>query len=135
MVSDSLRPLATGTHADSEHTLPTRRSVFQTVGATLALSGALARSEPAAKVRFGLDLFSLRSQNWTPIALLDWCAQRHVKVVHFSEVRFLGGLDPENLKRVRAHADELGIDLEIGMTSICPARHCSIGRKERPRSN
>jgi sugar phosphate isomerase/epimerase len=100
--------------------LATRRNVLRTMGATLALSGAVSRSEAASNVRFGLDLFSLRSQNWTPIAALDWCAQRRVKVVHFSEIRFIGSLAPENLRRVRAHADELGIDLEIGMRSICP---------------
>lgn len=100
--------------------LATRRTILRTLGASLALNSALSRGEPAAKVRFGLDMFSLRSQGWTAIEQLNWCAQRHVKVVHFSEIRFIGGLDPENLRRVRAHADELGIELEIGMRSICP---------------
>jgi len=72
------------------------------------------------KVRFGLDLFSLRSQNWTSIQLLNWCAERHLQVVHFSEIRFLGSLEPDNLKRIRTHAGQLGIDIEIGMRSICP---------------
>jgi len=101
--------------------LPTRRSVFRTIGASLIVSSGISWAEPAGGVRFGLDMFSLRSQGWTAIEQLDWCAKRHVKVVHFSEIRFIGGLDPENLKRVRAHADELGIDLEIGMRSICPS--------------
>src|SRR4029453_5574012 len=52
---------------------------------------------------------------------LDFAAKWKVKVVHFSEIRFLGTLDPDNLKRVRARADELNIDLEIGMRSICPS--------------
>ena len=43
-----------------------------------------------------------------------------MKVVHFSEIRFLGNLDPDHLRKVRARADELGIDLEIGMRSIDP---------------
>jgi hypothetical protein len=43
------------------------------------------------------------------------------RTAHFSEIRFLGTLDPDNLKRVRARADELNIDIEIGMSSICPA--------------
>jgi sugar phosphate isomerase/epimerase len=116
---DSCSETAAGA-ADSLQGLATRRNVLRTMGATLALSGAVSRSEAASNVRFGLDLFSLRSQGWTPIALLDWCAQRHVKVVHFSEIRFIGSLDAENLRRVRAHADDLGIDLEIGMRSICP---------------
>jgi hypothetical protein len=40
--------------------------------------------------------------------------------VHFSEIRFIGGLETENLKRVRRRAEELGIEIEIGMRSICP---------------
>jgi sugar phosphate isomerase/epimerase len=41
-------------------------------------------------------------------------------VVHFSETRFLGSLEESHLKQVRAHAEKLGIELEIGMRSICP---------------
>ena len=99
---------------------PSRRTVLQTVGATLALGNVVPASEAETGIRFGLDMFSLRSQGWSAIQQLNWCAQRRIKVVHFSEIRFLGGLEPENLKRVRAHADELGIELEIGMRSICP---------------
>lgn len=99
----------------------TRRSLFRTVGTGIALASLpSARANAASSVRFGLDMFSLRSQGWSPIQALDWCAKRHIKVVHFSEIRFLGSLDPQNLKQVRGHADELGIDLEIGMRSICP---------------
>ena len=73
-----------------------------------------------APVRFGLDTFSLGAQKWTPFQFLDFAAKWKVKVLHFSEIRFLGGLEPGHLKQVRARADELGIDLEIGMRSICP---------------
>ncbi|HYW47759.1 MAG TPA: sugar phosphate isomerase/epimerase [Bryobacteraceae bacterium] len=75
---------------------------------------------PAPGVKFGVDLFSLRSQNWSPFELLDYCAARGAVVVHFSEIRFIGSLEPENLKRVREHAAKLGIEVEIGMRSICP---------------
>ena len=71
-------------------------------------------------VRLGLDMFSLRSQGWTPFEQLDFAARQGVRVAHYSEVRLLGGLDPDHLRRVRAHADALGIDLELGMLSICP---------------
>jgi sugar phosphate isomerase/epimerase len=72
-------------------------------------------------VKFGLDRFSLRSQGWTPIQYLDYAAKWGIQVVHFSEVRFLGNLEEENLKQVRAHAGKLGIEVEIGMLSICPS--------------
>jgi sugar phosphate isomerase/epimerase len=51
---------------------------------------------------------------------LDYCARWKAKVVHFSEIRFIGSLDEANLRQVRAHAEKLGIQIEIGMRSICP---------------
>src|SRR6476620_8656058 len=72
-------------------------------------------------LRFGLAMFSLRSQGWTPFEQLDFAARWGVRVAHYSEVRLLGGLEPDHLRRVRAHADALGIALELGMLSICPS--------------
>ena len=82
---------------------------------------ALAQPQNQPSVKFGVDLFSVRSQGWTPFEHLDYCAKWNVKVVHFSEIRFIGGLEEEHLKRVRAHAEKLGIEVEIGMRSICPS--------------
>jgi len=73
---------------------------------------------PSAKI--GVDVYSLRSQDWTPIQYLDYCAAQGAQLVHFSEIRFLGSLDTENLRQIRSRADDLGLDLEIGMRSICP---------------
>src|SRR5215831_11727787 len=86
-------------------------------------AGAMAAQTPGANrtpVRLGVDLFSLRSQGWTPFQYLDYCHRWGAKVVHFSEIRFIGNLEPEHLKEVRAHAEKLGIELEIGMRSVCP---------------
>src|SRR6266550_2606036 len=69
----------------------------------------------------GLDIFSLRSQGWTPFQHLDFAARWGVQVVHYSEVRLIGGLDREHLRRVRAHADALAISIELGMLSMCPS--------------
>ena len=79
----------------------------------------MARAQ-APRVKLGIDLFSIRSQNWTPFQYLDYCARQRVEVVHFSEIRFLGSLEAENLRAVRRRAEELGIEIEIGMTSSCP---------------
>lgn len=78
------------------------------------------KQEGPGMVRFGIDLFSIRSQKMDAFQYLDYCAQWKAKVVHFSEIRFLGGLEPEHLKKVRAHAEERGIEVEIGMRSVCP---------------
>ena len=105
-----------------------RRSFLKTMGAA-ALATGMPRTTPmgaAANVRFGVDMYSLAAQNWTPFQMLDWAASMKVNLVHFSEIRFLGSPDwqvalaPDNLRKVRARADELHIDLEIGMRSICP---------------
>jgi sugar phosphate isomerase/epimerase len=94
----------------------TRRQIIAAAaGASLA-----AAADTPAPVKLGIDLFSLRSQNWSPFQLLDYRAAHNAKVVHFSEVRFIGNLQPENLKKVREHAEKLGIEVEIGMRSICP---------------
>jgi sugar phosphate isomerase/epimerase len=78
---------------------------------------------PAPRARLGLDVFSLRSQSWTPFEHLDFCAEHGVRVAHYSEIQLLGGLDPDHLRQVRAYADERGIALELGMLSICPSSH------------
>jgi len=72
-------------------------------------------------VRLGLDVFSLRSQGLSAMAVLDFCAVRRIEVVHFSEPRLLGPIDAESLHRLRDRADALGIQLEVGMLSICPS--------------
>jgi len=95
-----------------------RRAFVSTALGSLALPQVV--SGQAAPVKLGIDLFSLRSQNWGPLELLDYAAKQQAKVVHFSEVRFIGGLEPDNLRRVRQHAEGLGIEVEIGMRSICP---------------
>jgi sugar phosphate isomerase/epimerase len=100
-----------------------RRTFLKTVGAAATVASAATRemlTAAPANVRFGVDMYSVNRQGWTPMQMLDWAAQSGVKVVHFSEIGFIGGLDPANLKAVRAHADELGLELEIGMRSICP---------------
>jgi len=95
----------------------TRRSLL---GMAAAVPVAMAAPSPAPAVKLGIDLFSLRSQGWTPFQLLDYSAKLSAKVVHFSEIRFIGNLEPDNLRAVRRYAEERGIEIEIGMKSICP---------------
>ena len=69
--------------------------------------------------KLGLDLFSLRSQSWNAFQLMDYSANLGVNVVHFSEPRFIGSLDDSHLEDVKAHADTLGLEIELGFGSIC----------------
>src|SRR5437764_7840110 len=86
-----------------------------------ASASALAFAQSKPGVRLGVDLFSIRSQGWSAFEYLDYCAKWGAKVVHFSEIRFLGSLEPDHLRKVRSHAERLGIQVEIGMRSICPS--------------
>jgi sugar phosphate isomerase/epimerase len=89
------------------------------LGAMAAAPAALSAAS-ALPVRPGVDLFSLRAQGWTPFEHLDYCAKWGARVVHFSEIRFLGSLEDDHVRKVGEHAARLGIELEIGMRSICP---------------
>ena len=101
-----------------------RRTFLASALATTAVStmARRAQGQTAGKptVRIGVDIYSLQNQNFTPFQSLDYCHNLGVKVVHFSEIRFLGNLEPDNLKKVREYAANLNIDVEIGMKSICP---------------
>ena len=71
-------------------------------------------------MRLGIDLFSIRSQGWNAFQFLDYAAKQGVELVHFSEPRFLGDLEEAHLRKVKTHADLLGLAIEVGMLSICP---------------
>ncbi len=79
--------------------------------------GAVSVSDP---IKIGVDLFSVRDQGWSDFEMLDYAARQNLKHAQFSVTRFYSSLAPEHLRKVRAHADSLGIRLETGMDSICP---------------
>jgi sugar phosphate isomerase/epimerase len=84
-------------------------------------AGLPAVAAASSTPRLGVDLFSVRSQGWSAFEHLDYCAKLGAKVVHFSEIRFLGSLEDEHVRKVGEHAARLGIELEIGMRSVCPS--------------
>lgn len=85
-----------------------------------AAAPAASLAMASSNTPLGVDLFSLRSSGFTAFEFLDYSAKLGAKVVHFSEIRFLGSLEDDHLRKVRAHADKLGIRIEAGMRSICP---------------
>jgi sugar phosphate isomerase/epimerase len=69
-------------------------------------------------MRFGLDAYSLRWQDWNAFQMLEYCAQLGLENVQFSERAFLASFDDGYLRALRRRADELGISLEIGILSF-----------------
>jgi hypothetical protein len=94
-----------------------RREFMTLSAAALTQAAGLGQKPP---VRFGVDLYSIRSQGFDAFQHLDYCAKLGAKVVHFSEIQFMGSLEEDHLKKVRAHAEKLGVEIEMGMRSICP---------------
>ena len=58
------------------------------MGSAAVAFGAPAFAQKPSPVRFGVDMFSLGAQNWTPFQQLEFAAKWNVKVVHFSEIGF-----------------------------------------------
>ena len=71
-------------------------------------------------MKLGVDLFSLRFNQWTPFEYLDFAHQIGLDAVMFPDPDFFKSLDDSYLKQVRAKADTLGLVVEVGMYSICP---------------
>jgi sugar phosphate isomerase/epimerase len=68
--------------------------------------------------RLGVDSYSLRFQGWDAFRLCDYAAGLGLDNVHLSERSNLASLDPGYLRELRAHAERLGLALEIGMGSF-----------------
>lgn len=93
-----------------------------TTAAAFALSQAQAAPIDARKdpPRFGLDLWSVRSQGWSAFQYIDHAVEQKLSVIQFADESQIGGMDLDHARKVRAYADEKGVKLEMGMEGICP---------------
>ncbi|CAN5599275.1 hypothetical protein BH10CHL1_BH10CHL1_51240 [soil metagenome] len=71
-------------------------------------------------MKLGVDVFTLRFNDWTPFQHLDYARHIGLEVVMFPDPAFFESLDESYLRQVKTHADQLGLTLEVGMYSICP---------------
>ncbi|HXF63334.1 MAG TPA: sugar phosphate isomerase/epimerase [Caldilineaceae bacterium] len=71
-------------------------------------------------MKLGVDIFSLRFNDWDAFQLLDYAKRIGVEVVHFSERTPFKSLDDGYLREVKQAADRLGLSIEVGIGSICP---------------
>ena len=70
-------------------------------------------------MKLGVDIYSLRLQGWDAYQHLQYVHDIGLDVVHFSDLSPFESLESDYLQGVKARADELGLVLEAGMTSIC----------------
>src|SRR4051794_26078656 len=76
----------------------------------------------------GLDSYSLPWQGWDAYQFLDYAARLGLDNVQFSEPANLASHDPGYLRELKAHADGLGVRIEVGMGSF--DRHGASFRPE-----
>jgi sugar phosphate isomerase/epimerase len=72
------------------------------------------------EMKLGVDIYTIRSQGWNAFQILDYCAGIGLNLVHFSDLNSFANTEDSYLAEVKAHADGLGLSIEVGMMSICP---------------
>lgn len=105
-----------------------RRSLFF---APLAERARLLRAQEP-KLRLGYDTYSLRAWNLKAMEHLEFAARHGCTALQISSLGDFESLEETHLKRVRARAEELGIQLDAGTGCICPTARAYRNRKEDP---
>ena len=77
------------------------------------------------RLRLGMDSYTVRASRWDAIQTLDYAARIGLDAVQFSEFPHIArpmekATDEGFLKQVRAHAERLGIHIEMGTWGVCP---------------
>ncbi len=103
-----------------------RREVLgMAAGSAVALSSmnALAMSHGKKKrgIKLGFDNFCIRALGWKAPKLIEYAAEHNVDVLMMSDLNVYESFDDDYLKKVKAQADEAGLQLHAGTGSICPS--------------
>ncbi len=72
-------------------------------------------------MKIGVDIYSLRHNDWNAFEIIEYASKIGLNVVHFSEMEPFESLETGYLREVKKRANELNISLEVGMGSICPS--------------
>ncbi len=98
----------------------TRRTFLATsMGATM---GATLRAQTAGTgIPLGYDTYSVRAFGWKDFQYIDHAAHLGLDALQMSSLDDFVSLEPAHLKKVKDHADRLGLRIEAGIGCICPA--------------
>ena len=73
------------------------------------------------KIKLGLDNFSIPSFGWKTPQLLEHAASLRLDVMFFSDLDVFEDHGDSYLKKIKAKADDLGIQIHVGTGSVCPS--------------
>ncbi len=72
------------------------------------------------KLKLGFDNYSIRALGWKAPRLLDYAGRLKVDTILLSDLDVYERHGEPYLRELRARADDLGIEVQAGMLSICP---------------
>jgi sugar phosphate isomerase/epimerase len=72
-------------------------------------------------IKLGFDNFSVRSMKWNASQLLDYASKVQVDSVLFSDLGVYESFEEDYLRKIKEKSDELGIEIQVGTTCICPS--------------
>ncbi len=74
----------------------------------------------AANLKLGFDNYALRAGGWKAPQLLDYAASLRLDTILLSDPDVYESTAESYLKEIKARADDLKIEIQVGMLSICP---------------
>src|SRR6266478_4193954 len=74
----------------------------------------------ANKLKLGFDNYAIRALGWKAPQLLEYAASLNLDTILLSDPEVYESHAESDLNELKARADDLGIEIQVGMLSICP---------------
>src|SRR5436190_4765672 len=74
----------------------------------------------AAKLKLGFDNYSIRALGWKATQLLEYAASLNLDTILLSDLDVFESHTESYLNEIKTRADDLGVEIQVGMLSICP---------------
>lgn len=71
-------------------------------------------------IKLGIDNYSLRAWGWKADQFLEYAAAQKLDVMLFSDLKVYESHEEAYLRQLKAKADGLGLEIQVGTYSICP---------------
>ena len=72
------------------------------------------------KLKLGFDNYAIRASDWKAPRLIEYAVSLNLDTILLSDTDVYGSHAEGYLKEIKAQADALGIEIQVGMLSICP---------------
>ena len=74
----------------------------------------------ASKLKLGFDNYAIRALGWKAPQLLDYASSLSLDMILLSDPDVYESFAESYLQEIKSRADELKIEIQVGMLSICP---------------